>query len=428
MEQSVGSHLQRPVWVVTGLLSVIPLLMVLGNSVLIPVMPTMEKAMHVTKFQVSLLITLFSVPAGIVIPIAGFLSDRFSRKWIVGPSLLLFGSGGVLAGCAGWWFEKPYPVILIARIIQGVGASGTAPIAMAWIGDLFKGSTRSRVLGINEASNAFGKVVSPIIGATVALLGWSMVFFVFPVLCIPVAIGVWWLLPSTVTKSTQSVGAYLKTVGAVFKVEGRWLFTAYLAGAAALFTLFGVLFYLSDLLEKKYNIDGVMKGLVLAIPLVVLSATSFTVGAFIQKKQLLMKWLIVIGFAVLATALCAAAWLAANAWILIGLMSVGALGTGAVLPCLNMFITSAVSTQQRGIVTSFYGSVRFLGVAAGPPVFTWLLTYSPTIMMLSVAALAVCCGVLAAIFIRPTDPGTQGGGVREHTGPHRVPARHRARA
>lgn len=429
MSNAQNASLKSPVWIVVTLLALIPLLMVLGNSALIPVMPTMQRELHITKFQVSLLITLFSVPAGIVIPFAGFLSDRISRKWIVGPALLLFGAGGVLAGCASWWFSKPYTFILIARVIQGIGASGTAPIAMAWVGDLFTGSQRSKVLGINEAGNAFGKVVSPIIGAAIALISWFMPFFIFPILCIPMALGVWFLLPSqSGKKSQQSVKDYVKSVGAVFKAEGRWLLTGYLAGAAALFTLFGVLFYLSDLLETKYKMDGIIKGLVLAIPLVVLSATSFTVGAIIQKKQLLMKWLIVSGFAILASSLVTAAWLASNAWILIGLMAVGALGTGCVLPCLNMFITSAVSTEQRGIVTSFYGSVRFLGVAAGPPVFTWLLTFSPQVMMLSVAGLATLCGVLTALLIRPTptNPTAKGGSSVHHPTP--VAARHRARA
>ncbi|MDI9458419.1 MAG: MFS transporter, partial [Bacillota bacterium] len=50
--------------------------MVLGNSMLIPVFPQMKKAMDLTQFQVGLIVTFFSIPAGILIPLAGFLSDR----------------------------------------------------------------------------------------------------------------------------------------------------------------------------------------------------------------------------------------------------------------------------------------------------------------------------------------------------------------
>lgn len=414
-------------WVVTLVLALVPLLMVLGNSVLIPGMPEMQSKMHVSKFQVSLLITLFSVPAGIVIPIAGFLSDRISRKWIVVPSLLLFGVGGVVAGFAAWWVKNPFTIVLIGRVIQGIGASGTAPIVMAWIGDLYSGSQRSKVLGINEAFNAMGKVVSPIVGAAIALISWFTVFFIFPVLCLPVAAAIWWLIPEKKKAAQgQSIKQYLGSLKGIMAREGRWLFVAYLSGAAALFNLFGVLFYLSDLLENTYKIDGVMKGLVLAIPLVVLSTTSFLTGSTIQKKKVLMKWLMVTGFVISATALVTSIWLANNAWMLIALMSVAAIGTGLVLPCLNMLITSAVTQEKRGIVTSFYGSVRFLGVAFGPPVYTWLLDISKTVMFISVAALALLCAILTLILVHP--------GSKSRNESHqdlklpKIPGRHKARS
>jgi MFS transporter, ACDE family, multidrug resistance protein len=412
------------------ILSLIPLLMVLGNSVLIPGLPEMESKMHVSKFQVSLLITLFSVPAGIVIPIAGFLSDRVGRKWIIVPSMLLFGVGGVIAGCAAWWLKNPYVPVLVGRVVQGIGASGTAPIAMAFLGDLFTGSNRSKALGVNEAGNAFGKVVSPVIGAAVALIAWYWVFFIFPILCIPLAAAVWWLIPEPKkTQEKQSVREYLSSLGKVAKREGRWLAVAYLSGIVALFTLFGVLFYMSDLLETKYHIDGLPKGLLLAIPLLVLSVTSFVTGLVIKKRKQLMKWLLVTGCLVMSGSLVASTWLANNAWILIGLMAVAAVGTGIVLPSLNMLITSAVNQKNRGIVTSFYGSVRFLGVAAGPPVFTWLMSISTTVMFLSVAGLPAICAVLTVFLVRPEAGPTPGGDeANQSARTPKLPGRHKARA
>lgn len=58
----------------------IPLVMVLGNSMLIPVLPTMKSKMDLTALQTSLLITAFSISAGIVIPLAGYLSDLFRTQ------------------------------------------------------------------------------------------------------------------------------------------------------------------------------------------------------------------------------------------------------------------------------------------------------------------------------------------------------------
>ncbi|MFL6556691.1 MAG: MFS transporter, partial [Bacillus sp. (in: firmicutes)] len=154
----------------------IPLILVLGNSMLIPILPKMKSELHLTQFQTSLIISVFSIAAAISIPILGYLSDRFSRKAIIIPALILYGSGGLLAGAAAAWFSNPYTWILAGRILQGMGAAGTAPIAMALAGDLFKGAEQSKVLGLVEASNGFGKVISPIIGSLLALLFWYAAF------------------------------------------------------------------------------------------------------------------------------------------------------------------------------------------------------------------------------------------------------------
>src|SRR5699024_11770545 len=119
-----------------------PLIMTLRNSMLIPIFPAMKSALDLSQMQVSLTITVFSIAAAIFIPILGYLSDRFSRKIIIVPALILFGLGGLLAGFGAATFPHAYAWILIGRTLQGIGAAGTAPIAMALTGDLDRKSTR----------------------------------------------------------------------------------------------------------------------------------------------------------------------------------------------------------------------------------------------------------------------------------------------
>ncbi|TGU55161.1 MFS transporter, partial [Mesorhizobium sp. M00.F.Ca.ET.186.01.1.1] len=109
--------------------------------------------MQLTSLQTSLLITAFSIAAGIVIPLAGYLSDRFGRKIVILFSLALYGVGGLLAGLAAMWLDQPYMLIMGGRVLQGIGAAGTAPIAMALVGDLFEGASESKALGLMETSN-----------------------------------------------------------------------------------------------------------------------------------------------------------------------------------------------------------------------------------------------------------------------------------
>ncbi|WP_234978474.1 MFS transporter [Bacillus tuaregi] len=377
----------------------IPLILVLGNSMLIPILPKMKSELALSQFQTSLIISVFSISAAIMIPILGYFSDRFSRKAVVIPALILYGSGGILAGAAAAWFTNAYTWILAGRIMQGIGAAGTTSMAMALTGDLFKGGEQSKVLGLVEASNGFGKVVSPIIGSLLALLFWYAAFFAFPIFClISILLTIFFIKEKKKKKEPPAFGKYVKSLVSVFKAEGRWLFVAYLAGATCLFTLFGILFYISDILEKDYKIDGVLKGSILAIPLLFMTTTSYITGSKIGKNMKLMKKLIVLGLFLMTVSFGVLVFFT-KLVPFFAILVISSIGTGLALPCINSFITGSVSMNQRGFVTSLYGSVRFLGVAVGPPIYGAMMEWSRTGMFVSTASLTFLVGLLCIAFI-----------------------------
>ncbi|RNB91159.1 MFS transporter [Brevibacillus fluminis] len=379
----------------------VPFVMVLGNSMLIPVLPAMKGALGLTSLQSSFLITAFSIAAGLVIPIAGYLSDRFPRKKVIMIALIIYGIGGLLAGFAAMWWKNPYPIILAGRFLQGIGAAGTAPIAMALVGDLFNGSSESKALGLLETSNGLGKVLSPIIGSLLGLIAWYMVFLAFPVICCLLLVMFLWL----VTEKKKTVeplpfGAYKKAVGAVLTKHKQWLWAVFLIGSVCLFTLFGVLYYLSERLEEEFKIEGVLKGGILAIPLLAMSIMAYLTGIMIKQKLNRMRWFIITGMLLLSASYVAAGFVK-NVYILIGILTVGSVGSGMILPCLNSMITGAVKKSERGMLTSLYNGVRFIGVAIGPPVFSWLIKISSNVMFMSVAVLAFVSAAVAFFFIKP---------------------------
>lgn len=389
---------------VLGALSGVPFIMVLGNSMLIPVLPAIKNALNLTQFEISLIITLFSIPAGLIIPLAGFLSDRYGRKVVIAPSLILYGLGGIVAGLAAIFLKQnAYPVILGGRILQGIGAAGTAPIAMALCGDLFTGKDRSRSLGIIEAANGFGKVISPILGALIGLIAWYATFLFFPLIVIPVVLGLWFLVKEPGgNKNKQNIGQYLKSIGQVFEKKSAMLLTSFLGGMVALLILFGVLFFLSEHLETTYGLNGVIKGAALAIPVLFMSSTSYITGMLIKKKVKVMKWLVVTGLGLIAISLGILGFFQ-NTYLFFAAISVAGVGTGLTLPCLNTIITSSCASEKRGLVTSLYGSVRFFGVAFGPPLFGLLMGMGRPVMFWSAAGLAALAAILATILIRIKD-------------------------
>lgn len=270
---------------------------------------------------------------------------------------------------------------------------------MALTGDLFKGGEQSKILGLVEASNGFGKVVSPIIGSLLALLFWYAAFFAFPIFClVSILLTIFFIKEKKTKKEPPTFGNYVKGLISVFKKEGRWLFVSYLAGATCLFTLFGILFYISDILEKDHQIDGVLKGSILAIPLLFMTTTSYITGSKIGKNMKLMKTLIVFGLILMTISFSILVFFT-NLVPFFAILVISSIGTGLALPCINSFITGSVSTDQRGFVTSLYGSVRFLGVAIGPPVYGALMAWSRTGMFLSTAGLTLLVGFLCLVFI-----------------------------
>lgn len=379
----------------------VPFVMVLGNSMLIPVFPQMEQEMNLTQFQVGLLITAFSVPAGLLIPFTGALSDYVGRKIIMTPALILYGLGGLVAGTAALLLDNPFTAIIVGRIIQGIGAGGTYQIALALTGDVFTSSERTKAVGMLEAANGLGKVVSPVLGSLFALITWFTPFFVYGILSIPVALAVWWIVKEPDReKKQESVKQYLHNLAEIFRKKATSLAACYLAGMVGLFLLFGLLSYLSDVLEDPHGIKGFAKGFVLAIPVGTMALTSYLAGIFLEKRQKLHKPAVIFGLGLTCAAFVALTFFD-GLIAMVALSSVIGLGIGATLPPVNTMVTGATESEERGLVTSLYGTVRFFGVAIGPPTFGLLVGVGTTIMFLGGAGVAAVAGILAFLLIAP---------------------------
>ncbi|MDO7281796.1 MFS transporter [Shouchella clausii] len=385
-----------------GLLSLasVPLVMTLGNSMLIPVLPTIGKQLQISSFMVSLLITVYSVVAIVFIPIAGYISDHVGRKPVIVPSLIIAGIGGLMAGLAAWKMDNAYWVILIGRLLQGIGAAGASPIVMPFVGDLFKNNQDvSEGLGIIETANTFGKVLSPIFGAVLASIIWYLPFFSFPIFCFVSIFLVLFLVESPpLAKKPTNLTRFLKSMKKIFKREGRWLYVVFFVGGMCMYILFGVLFYLSSFLEEAHHIDGIRKGVILAFPLMALCLTSYGTGRIIGQDQIKMKWMTVAGLCLLAVSTFVVSFNKELYVMLTALFAAG-VGIGAALPSLDAFVTEGIPMEQRGSVTSFYNSMRFVGVAIGPPLFALFMkgnhfwTFAGNALLVVLSVLLVFWGV-----------------------------------
>lgn len=384
-------------------LASIPLIMTLGNSMLIPVLPAIETHLNISDLQSSMLITVYSIMAILFIPLAGYLSDRLGRKAVILPCLALAGAGGALCGIASGFQANAYGWILAGRILQGLGAAGAMPIVIPLVGDLYEDKEKvSAGLGIVETANTFGKVLSPILGAALALWAWSIPFWSIPVFCAVSILLVALLVrkPKRSQEPPVPFKMFIRTTIRPYLSKARWLTALFAIGGIGMFVLFGTLFYLSETLEAEHHLKGIVKGCVLAIPLTFLCLTSYLVGKRIGERKKRMKWLITVGFLLAAGAIAGCLTFPS----VIGRMaclSAAGIGIGAALPCADALITEGIEKEQRGTIASLYSSMRFLGVAAGPPAASLLMRGSISALFWTFAAASAAACLAALLAIRP---------------------------
>jgi MFS transporter, Spinster family, sphingosine-1-phosphate transporter len=106
-------------------------------------------------------------------PIAGYIADRYSRRWVIGGSLLAFS-------VVTWWTGQAttFNELLTARALMGISEAFYFPAALALITDYHLGPTRSRAVGLHQTGVYLGQIIGGFAGyvAEAPALGWRWAF------------------------------------------------------------------------------------------------------------------------------------------------------------------------------------------------------------------------------------------------------------
>ena len=95
-----------------------------------------------------------------VMPLAGRAADRYRVPTLFSASLVVFAIGSVAAGAA-----QSLEWLIVARVVQGLGAGAIVPLATAGASHLYEGPHRARALGVVGALTFLGMAAGPFIGA-----------------------------------------------------------------------------------------------------------------------------------------------------------------------------------------------------------------------------------------------------------------------
>ena len=175
----------------------------LAFPIISPALPAMRAALNIPTENIGLVMTAYSLPAFLFVPLTGLLADRLGKKIVLVPSLFLFAAAGgsiMLAPDLEW--------VLCLRFVQGIGGSCLVSLNFALAGDLFQGRDRVRATGYIAALQNVGSGLLPILGGALASIAWFYPF-ALPLIGIPIGIYIIYFLEPAETKSDASTGAFI---------------------------------------------------------------------------------------------------------------------------------------------------------------------------------------------------------------------------
>jgi DHA2 family multidrug resistance protein len=158
---------------------------VLDTSIANVALPHIAGSLGASQDEATWVLTSYLVSSAIVLPISGWLSDRFGRKRFYMTCVALFTICSFLCGIA-----QTLPLLIFARILQGAGGGGLAPSEQAILADTFPIEKRGQAFAVYGMAVVIAPAIGPTLGGWITdNFNWHWIFFIN----IPVGILSLWL-------------------------------------------------------------------------------------------------------------------------------------------------------------------------------------------------------------------------------------------
>jgi len=333
------------------------------QTVYAPILPELGGALRTTPFLINLSISIFTLVLAFMQIIYGPLVDRSGRK-----RTLLAGLAIYIVASLGCFLADCIETLLAFRALQAVGIAAGAVVAVTVIGDRFEGAARGRAMGSFQMMVALGPVVGPVVGGFV---GEHLDFhYVFLLLAI---VGAAALLSNAIwLRETRPAGEprafhpaqYLEVLG------NRQGLAIMLLSFVQYYAFYNYLVFMPRVLDAVYGLSASEKGLVF-LPL----SVAVVIGSYVGGR-LLGHWrprpmLLVTA---LLNALSLLLFVAVAPLSLVALvMAVTAFGLflGLSLPVQTSLLMDLYQ-HNRATAVGSYNFFRFMGMATGPVLGSWL--------------------------------------------------------
>ncbi|MES1194782.1 MAG: MFS transporter, partial [Opitutus sp.] len=136
--------------------------------------PTMAASLEVTPLSLKGVLTSYTLCLAVFIPISGWMADRFGTKRVFTWAVWLFTIGSLACGLA-----LNSPMLVAARVIQGIGGAMMTPVGRLALVRTFPKSEMLNAMNFVVIPALIGPLLGPFMGGVIVhLLPWRSIFFV----------------------------------------------------------------------------------------------------------------------------------------------------------------------------------------------------------------------------------------------------------
>jgi EmrB/QacA subfamily drug resistance transporter len=446
------------------------------QSLVTPVLPTIQESLHTSQNTVTWVLTAYLLSASIFTPIMGRIGDMIGKKPVFVATLVALAAGSLLAALA-----TNVGVMIVARAIQGIGG-GVLPLAFSIVREEFPREKMGGAVGAIASLVAVGGGLGIVLaGPIVNALDYHWLFWLPMVLTILTAVATvlfvpasrtrtegrisWapalllsaWLVALLVALSQASVwgwgsGKVIGLIVAAVVLAVAWVETERrsatplidmkMMSRPAVWTnntvalLFGVGMYsvfafLPEFVQTPkstgYGFGSTItqSGLIL-LPM---SVAMFLVGlgANSLAARIGGKTVVLLGSLISAVSMALLAFAHGATWELYIATAVMGVGFGLAFAAMSSLIVSAVPAEQTGVASGMNANIRTIGGSIGAALMASVVTSSPAADGLpreagythgfAMLGIALLVGALAALLIPVSRRGTLVAGSAEGNEP-----------
>jgi EmrB/QacA subfamily drug resistance transporter len=172
--QAQDEPLGREVWIVASVVIVGVIMSILDTTIVNVALETLSRELDAPLNTIQWVSTGYLLALATVIPLTGWMSERFGSKRVWMSSVALFGLGSALCGLA--WSAGS---LIAFRVLQGFGGGMIMPVGMALLAQTAGPTRVGRVMSVVGVPMLLGPVLGPVIGGVIVdSASWRWIFYV----------------------------------------------------------------------------------------------------------------------------------------------------------------------------------------------------------------------------------------------------------